>query len=48
MRFIAHYIHPTKEPYYRTIDADTQNEAGNMAIRYCRKGYQIKSVRQQL
>jgi len=48
MRFIAHYIHRSHKPYYRTIFADTQNEAGNVALKYCRKGYQIKAITQQL
>ncbi len=34
--------------YFRTIDADTETEANNLAKKYTRKGYMLASLMQQL
>lgn len=44
----AHYIHrtdATKRDYYRTIYADSINEAITIANRGARKGYVFKTLR---
>ena len=49
MRFIASYKHRDNgAAYYRTIDADTINEAIKLAERMTRRGYSLTSCTQQL
>ncbi len=45
--YLAHYIHPTEKTYYRTIWAESINEATRLAIKYARKGYKVATVRQR-
>lgn len=56
MMFLAKYIPvhkdvtlPDNNPfdYYRTVYADSVNEAGKLAARYTRKGFLLASVTQQ-
>lgn len=51
MRFLAKYI-PVKhdagnQPYYRTVDADSVNEAVKLAGRFAKKGFIMSNVKQQ-
>ncbi len=45
MRFTAQYLNPkTFHTYYRTVWADSVNEAINAARRYSNKGYRLVST----
>lgn len=50
MTFICHYIKqaPDAGSYYRTVYADSINEAAMLAKRYERKGYICKTIKQKL
>lgn len=50
MRFVAKYLmlnRPNNAPYFRTIDADTLQEADKIARQYCRKLYIVASLTQK-
>jgi hypothetical protein len=44
MRFKAKYISPSEKEYFRTIDADTESEANQIAKKYARKGYTLATM----
>lgn len=48
MQFLAHYqdIKLEHVDYWRTVHADTINEAAKIAKRYARKGYRLTTVYQ--
>ena len=50
MRFKCHYISTTdtSNQYWRTVDADSVNEATTLAKRYRRKGYMLGAVIQDM
>ncbi len=37
----AKYVHPTKETYWKTVWADSPNEADKLASKWLKKGYQV-------
>ncbi len=50
MVFIAKYLIPTRPtfaPYYRTIAADSLQEADKIARQYCRKQYIVATLTQK-